>query len=50
MYRKDQSIFESRIYENKNGENEIVKITLFDKETIEFTSFNEFKLILSRYL
>lgn len=43
LYRKDQSIFESRIYENKNGENEIVKITLFDKETIEFTSFNEFK-------
>lgn len=43
LYRKDQSIFESRIYENKNGRNEIVKITLFDKEIIEFTSFNEFK-------
>ena len=39
LYRKDQSVFESRIYENKNGENEIIKITLFDEQKIEFTSF-----------
>ncbi|CCI59429.1 putative uncharacterized protein [Staphylococcus equorum subsp. equorum Mu2] len=43
LYRKDQSVFESRIYENKNGENEIIKITLFDEQKIEFTSFDEFK-------
>lgn len=43
LYKRDQTIFESRFFEKVNNKEEINKIILYDKETIEFKSLEEFK-------
>ncbi|MCD8826576.1 CDP-glycerol glycerophosphotransferase family protein [Staphylococcus gallinarum] len=43
LYKKNQSIYENRIYRSKDGKNEIESVTLLDDQKIEFDSFDEFK-------
>lgn len=44
LYRSDQSLFESRIYENKDGKDGIANITLFGEQEMHFQSFEELKV------